>query len=140
MAWIEVKVSYDKTTGKRVRECYLAETRSCTVAEAKVAEELKPFVTGYYRTLSVTANTISEIFRNEYGDKFYKVKYNMATVNEKTGAVKWKPFYTLVEAASFKDAYDNFEAGMAGTVADYEIEQICETKIADVFAALSSPD
>ena len=39
----------------------------------------------------------------------------------------------LVQAGDFEGALSNFEKGMRGTIADYEIIEISETPIMDVF-------
>ena len=134
--WIEVKVRYEKTTdsGKtiKVTDPYLVDALSCTEAEARVNEEITPF-TSEFNVLSVNKTKISEIFWNETGDKFYKVKVNFITIDEKTAVEKKKAFFTLVQAADFEAALDGFNKGMKGTIADFEIESIIETKIIDVY-------
>lgn len=62
------------------------------------------------------------------------------TIDDKTAAEKKTATYILVQASSFKEAYDNFIHGMKGTMADYEIEAITETKLVDVYKAKLSPD
>lgn len=134
--WIEVKVRYEKTTdsGKtiKVTDPYLVDALSCTEAEARVTEEITPF-TSEFNVLSVNKTKISEIFWNEAGDKFYKVKVNFITIDEKTAVEKKKASFTLVQAADFEAALDGFNKGMKGTIADFEIESIIETKIIDVY-------
>ena len=120
---------------KKIVEPYLVDALSCTEAEARVTEELTPFISGDFRISSVVTTKIAEIFWDETGDKFYKVKVNFITLDEKTATEKRNATYILVQASSFKEAYDNFVEGMKGTMADYEIEQICETKIVDVYKA-----
>ncbi len=141
--WIEVRARYDKMMEngvvKKIVEPYLVDALSCTEAEARVTEELTPFISGDFRISSVVTTKIAEIFWDETGDKFYKVKVNFITLDEKTATEKRNATYILVQASSFKDAYDNFVAGMKGTMADYEIEQICETKIVDVYKADLTP-
>ena len=141
--WIEVRARYDKMMEngvvKKIVEPYLVDALSCTEAEARVTQELTPFISGDFRISSVVTTKISEIFWDETGDKFYKVKVNFITLDEKTATEKKSATYILVQASSFKDAYDNFVAGMKGTMADYEIEQICETKIVDVYKADLTP-
>ncbi len=135
--WIEVRVRYERMMEngivKRVTEPYLADALSCTEAEARVTEELTPFISGEFRVTAVTVTKISEIFWDETGDKFYKVKVNFISLDEKSGTEKKNASFILVQASSFHQAYVNFEEGMKGTMADYEIEQICETKIMDVY-------
>lgn len=137
--WIEVRARYSKMhengVVKKVTEPYLVDALSCTEAEARVIEELTPFVSGDFRISSVVTTRISEIFWDERGDRFYKVKVNFITIDEKTASEKRTATYILVQASSFKEAYDNFLDDMKGTLADFEIEQICETKIVDVYKA-----
>ncbi|MBD5163460.1 MAG: DUF4494 domain-containing protein [Bacteroidales bacterium] len=141
--WIEVKVRYDKMMSngcvKKVTEAYLVDALSCTEAEARVIEELRPFVSGDLRVTSVTTTKIAEIFGDATGDRYYKVKVNFITLDEKSSTEKKTASYILVQASSFKEAYDNFEDGMSGTMADYEIEQICETKLMDVYKSDLTP-
>lgn len=137
--WIEVRARYDKMmengSVKKVTEPYLADALSCTEAEARVTEELKPFISGDFRISSVVTTKISEIFWDASGDRFYKVKVNFITLDEKTATEKRTATYILVQASSFKEAYDNFIDGMKGTMADFEIEVINETKLVDVYRA-----
>ncbi|WP_290088555.1 DUF4494 family protein [uncultured Duncaniella sp.] len=39
----------------------------------------------------------------------------------------------MVQANTQQGATDNFNEGMKGTVSDYEIEKVAETKIMDVY-------
>ncbi|MDE6120563.1 MAG: DUF4494 domain-containing protein, partial [Muribaculaceae bacterium] len=39
----------------------------------------------------------------------------------------------LVQASNFKEAFENFTEGMKTTLADYEIMQISETPLMDVY-------
>jgi len=137
--WIEVRARYSKMhengVVKKVTEPYPVDALSCTEAEARVTEELTPFVSGDFRISSVVTTKISEIFWDERGDRFYKVKVNFITIDAKTAVEKRAATYVLVQASSFKEAYNNFLDGMKGTLADFEIEQICETKIVDVYKA-----
>lgn len=81
--WIEVKVRYEKLTetGKSVKvtDPYLVDALSCTEAEARVVEEITLFCNDF-NVLNVGKTKISEIFWNEGGDKFYKVKVKIVDV------------------------------------------------------------
>lgn len=135
--WIEVKVRYEKLTEKgvtvKVTEPFLVDALSCTEAEARIVEEVSPFVSDELNVLSVNKTKISEVFWNTDGDKFYKVKVNFITIDEKTGAEKKSASFILVQASNFAEAFSNFKKGMQGSVADYEIESIAETKLVDVY-------
>lgn len=134
--WIEVKVRYEKTTetGKTVKvtDPYLVDALSCTEAEARVIEEIGPYHSEF-NVLSASKTKISEVFWNG-GDKFYKVKVNFITIDEKNMAERKTASHILVQAADFESALRNFNDGMKGTLADYEIESVAETKVVDVYS------
>ncbi|MGM9842486.1 MAG: DUF4494 domain-containing protein [Candidatus Limisoma sp.] len=137
--WFECKVKYDKMTEdgsqKTVTEPYLVDALSFTEAEARITEEITPFISGDYKVTAVKRTNTAEIFWKEGGDKWYKVKVNFCTIDEKTGKEKKTANYMMVQAADFKGAYDVFMEGMKGTMADFEIAQIVETMIMDVYQA-----
>lgn len=70
--WFECKVRYDKMqengTVKKVNEPYLVDALTFTEAEARIMEEMKPFISGEYSIASEKKTKISEIFFNEGGD------------------------------------------------------------------------
>ncbi len=136
--YFETKVKYDRTleTGaqKTVTEPYLVDALSFTEAEARIIEEMMPFATtGELAVTAVKRVKLDDIFYSEGGDRWYKVKINMITIDEKTAAEKKTPSNSLVQASSFKDALDTFLEGMKGTTFDYEIASIVETPLMDVF-------
>lgn len=137
--WIESKASYQKMTEdgkfKKITEAYLVDALSCTEAEARVTEEIMPYISGEFTVSAVKKTNISEIFRNEDGDRWYKVVVAFITIDEKSGREKYTNSYMMVQASDFKGALKNFLDGMKGTMADFEIISIAETKIMDIFGA-----
>lgn len=137
--WIKTSVRFDKTMEngaiKRVTEPYLVDALSFTEAEARIIEEVTPFISGEFTVSAVKKSKVSEIFWDETGDRWYQVKSAFITINEKTGAEKRSTVVFMVQASDFKSAYDNFMQGMKGTVADFDIISITETAIMDVFKA-----
>lgn len=137
--WFECKVRYDKMqengTIKKVNEPYLVDALTFTEAEARIMEEMKPFISGEYSIASEKKTKISEIFFNEGGDRYYLVKVNFITLDEKSGVEKKTVSQILVQASDFDSALGNFKKGMEGTMADYEIASITETLLMDVFGA-----
>lgn len=136
--WFECKVKYEKLTEngqqKAVTEPYLVDALSFTEAEARIIEEMTPFVTGgELKVTAVKRTNIAEIFWDEEGDKWYKVKVNFVTIDEKTAVEKKTANFMMVQAADFKKAYDNFMEGMKGTMSDFEVASINETMIMDVY-------
>ena len=137
--WIKTSVRFDKTMEsgaiKRVTEPYLVDALSFTEAEARIIEEVTPFISGEFTVSAVNKSKVSEIFWDETGDRWYQVKSAFITINEKTGAEKRSTAVFMVQASDFKSAYDNFMQGMKGTMADFDIISITETAIIDVFKA-----
>ncbi|MBD5253748.1 MAG: DUF4494 domain-containing protein [Bacteroides sp.] len=137
--WFECKVRYDKTMEngsiKKVTEPYLVDALSFTESEARIIEEMTPFISGEYSVSAVKRTKIAEIFRDDSADRWYLVKVAFITIDEKTAAEKRAVSQILVAATGFKGAYDRFMEGMKGTMADFEIVSISETPIMDVYAA-----
>ena len=135
--WFECKIRYDRMQEngmvKKVNEPYLVDALSFTEAESRIIEEMKPFISGDFSISAVKKTKISEIFFDETGDKYYMVKYNIITLDEKSGVEKRVAVFTLVQAADFDTALVNFRDRMKGTLADFEIASIAETPLMDVF-------
>jgi len=125
---------------KKVNEPYLVDALTFTEAEARIIEEMKPFISGEYSISSEKKTRISEIFFNEGADRYYLVKVNFITLDENSGVEKKTVSQILVQASDFEDAVEKFKEGMKGTMADYEIGSISETMIMDVLGANLNPD
>ena len=135
--WFECKVRYDKMmengAQKKVNDPYLIDALSFTEAEARIIEEITPFISGEFSVSAVKRTKISEIFWDDSADKWYLVKVAFITIDEKTAVEKKTTSLILVAASDFKGAYDNFMEGMKGTMADFDIVSITETPIMDVY-------
>lgn len=113
----------------------MVDALSFTEAEARTIEELTPFISGDFSISAVKRTNITEIFWNDAADKWYHVKVNFITLDEKTAVEKKTTTHILVAANNFREALDNFMEGMKGTMADFEVSSIAETTIMDVFKA-----
>ncbi len=137
--WFETKVRYDKTqengSVKKVNEPYLVDALSFTEAESRIIESLTPYISGEFSISAVKKTKISEIFFDETGDRYYMVKVNFITLDEKSGVEKKTSSFILVQASTFQEAVERFNEGMKGTLADYEISSVAETPLMDVFKA-----
>lgn len=135
--WFLCKVSYEKILEngmqKKVTEPYLVDALSFTEAEARIIEEMSPFITGEFTVSAVGRAKLSEVFFNEDGDRYYKVKIYFITLDEKSGIEKKAAAQMLVQASNLKEAITVLEEGMKGTLADYTIASIAETQIMDVY-------
>lgn len=138
--WFETKVKYDKTmldTGaiKSVTEPYLVDALSFTEAEARITKEMEPFVSGELTVTAVRKVRFEDVLYHDGGDRWYKVKINMITIDEKTGAEKRSASFSLVQASEFKLALDYFLEAMKSVLFDFEIVNITEMAYIDVFGA-----
>lgn len=138
--WFETKVKYDKTmldTGaiKSVTEPYLVDALSFTEAEARITKEMEPFVSGELTVTAVRKVRFEDVLYHEGGDRWYKVKINMITIDEKTGAEKRSASFSLVQASEFKLALDYFLEAMKSVLFDFEIVNITEMAYIDAFGA-----
>ena len=135
--WFECKIKYEKTAeeGKivKVNEGYLVDALSFTEAEARIIEEMKPFISGEFEVANIKRSRINEMFFNENGDKWYRSKVNFVTLDEEKGIEKRTGVTMMVQASTMKEALDGIIEGMKGSMADYEIANIAETTIIDVY-------
>ena len=137
--YFETTVKYSKLQEngkvKKVNEPYLVNALSFTEAEAKVIEEVTPYISGDFTVSAVKKTNIEEVFPSTEGDYWYNVKINFISFDEKTHAEQVTPANYLVQAPDFEKALHNFFDIMKGTIMDYVISSITETKIMDVLNA-----
>lgn len=135
--WFECKVKFDKMqqdgSVKTVNKPYLVDALSFTEAEARIIENITPYISGEFSISAVKKTKVSEIFWDEGGDRFYMVKVLFIQIDPKTAVEKKSASFILVQASDFKGALENFMQGMKGVMGDYEIASITETPLMDVF-------
>lgn len=135
--WFKCKVSYEKQLEngmqKKVTEPYLVDALSYTEAEARIIEEIRPFITGEFTISDIKRNNLSEIFYDESGDAFYEVKVAFITRDENSGSEKKTFARMLVQSGSLKESITVLENGMKGTLSDYIIVSVKESDIMDIF-------
>lgn len=142
--FFEVRVRYEKVmetgTNKQVTEPYLIDALSFTEAEARIIEEMEPFISGEFKVKAVKQANYSELFfsNDKNADIWYKAKLAFVTLDEKSGAEKKTYTNILIQALDLRNAIKRLDEGMKGTMADYKIVSISETKIMDVY--LYTPD
>lgn len=137
--WFECKVRYDKLQEngavKKTTEAYLVDALSFTEAESRIIDKISPFISGEYTIPAIKKTNIVEIFPDESADKWWLVKYNIITIDERSARERRTAVYVMVQADSQQGATDRFNVGMKGTMADFEIEKVAETKILDIYPA-----
>lgn len=133
----EVRARYPKVMEngkvKNVMEGYIVSAMSFSEAETRATEALKDL--GAFSLKAVKQTKIAEIFRSETADEsmWYLAKVAFITLDEKTAAEKKSITQILVNAENFDEAVANLKEGMKGTVSDWEIASMQETKIYGVF-------
>lgn len=137
--WFECKIRYEKVMengmNKKVTEPYLVDALSFTEAEARIIEEMTPFISGEFTVSDIKRANYSELFpsEEEAADRWFKCKLVFITLDEKSGAEKKTSTQVLVQAADLRDAVKKLDEGMKGTMADYRIASVAETAIMDVY-------
>ena len=137
--WFETKVRYEKTiddgSQKKVTEQYTVDALSFTEAEATIIEEMSSYISGEFEVSDIKKATYKEVFFSEAeaDDRWYKVKLQFITIDEKTEKEKRTNNYFLVQAATLPGAVKSIEEAMGKTMIDYVIAQVAETQIMDVF-------
>ena len=132
-----VGIKYEKTAeeGKivKVNEAYLADALSFTEAEARINEEMQPFISGKFIVDKIQRVKVNELFPSELGNKWFKSKVFFVSFDQEKGVEKKTACNMYVQANNIKEAEANLHECMKGTMADYEIASITETKILGVF-------
>ena len=144
--WFECKVKYDKTTEdgliKTTTETYLVDAISFTEAEKRFIEEIEPFMSGEFVVTDIKRARLAEVLESEdlTDDKWFKARVAYITLDEKKGTEKRAVQSTLIQAKDFRVALKNLDKAMQGTLGDWEIVSITETKIMDIFKAKADED
>lgn len=138
--WFECTCQYEKTMEdglrKKVKETNVVDALSFTEAEERFIEEMTPYISGEFDVTAIKIAPYGEVFFNdedESADRWYKVRLDFITINEKTEKEKRDKVTYLFQAGSFEQAKKSVVDVMGGTMIDYEIVKIEETKLFDVF-------
>ena len=137
--WFICKIRYEKVTEdglqKRVTEQYVINAAGFAEAEMRIMEETSSYISGAVEVVEIDRCVFKEIFFSDAdnADKWYKSKLHFITIDEKTEKEKKTAVYYLVQGSSLENARKNIDEVMGGTMIDYTISGVNETKIEDVF-------
>lgn len=137
--YFECKIRYEKAQdngqNKKINETYLVNAISFGEAETRIIEEMTPFIAGEFNITDIKKATYSELFESEEAaaDTYYKIKLVFTTLDEVKGTEKKNAVNTLARATDLRDAVKTVNEGMKGTMSDYQIASVVETKIMDIF-------
>ena len=137
--WFECKIRYEKTMDdglqKKVTEQYTVDALSFTEAEQRIMEEMSAYISGSFDVDDIKKAAYKEIFfsDDELADRWYKAKLEFITIDEKTEKEKRSGVSYLVQAGTLNGAVKSIDQVMGGTMIDYVIASVAETKLMDVF-------
>lgn len=138
--WFECSVRFEKTDElghqKKVTEQYVVDAQSFTEAEARVIQELVPFISGVFEVSGIKQAPYAEIAFSDCQTsehKYYKIKVAFILIDEKTGREKHSNTQMLVQGESLHDALNRVDEVLRGSMADYISVNAVSTKIVDVF-------
>ena len=141
--WFECLVRYERQMEdgmtKNVNEIYVVDALSFGEAEERITKEMSSYVSGEFQVKNITPAAYGEIFfsENVNDDRWYKARLSFITLDEKTEKEKRTTVTRLVQASTFNGAVKNIEEAMKGSLGDYIIANIAETKIMDVYEHLA---
>ena len=129
--FFEVGVSYIDAVEKKRKETFIVKAISFAEAEDKAYLDFKDYSVGDVDVLSVKISNVTEVIldENDEKEKYYKVKYSVIVVDEKSAKEKRIPHYLLFNASSIDEAREMYKRESAGWVSDIILESITETKI-----------
>ncbi len=144
ISWYECKVKYRKTQEsgeqKVVTETYLLDAISYTEAETRINEEMQTYTSEEFKITNIKVANYSEIHPVENSDRWYKSKVSLIAFDEESGKERKSNIYLLVQGNDLKEAFDNTNAAMKGTLGDYTIPAIAESPVMDVFPYFSGDE
>ena len=137
--WFECKVRYEQTQDdgmpKSVTETYVVDGIDFGDAFKNISEYAIKRIANEFEIVAMKKAQYAEIaLYNSIGNVFYRVKINMITIDEKTDKQKKTPMFLLVRADNINEARKAVDDEyMKGTMVDYEISSVVETKIVDFY-------
>lgn len=137
--WFETKIRYEKTMEdgkeKKVTEAYVVDVLSFTEAEETIINEVKQYITGDFKVVSIKQASYEEIIftDNEKDDKYFQAKLQYIAYNEKSGKVQPTTIPYLVQGSTLQGAIKTLETYMRDSQCDWRMASITDTKLLDVF-------
>ena len=95
--WFECKIRYEKVMengmNKKVTEPYLVDALSFTEAEARIIEEITPYISGEFTVSDIKRANYSELFPSEEdaADRWFKCKLSSSRWTKKAEQRKRPP-------------------------------------------------
>lgn len=138
MTLYECGIRYERTMEngmtKKVTELYLVDALSFAEAEGRITKEMESYISGDFDVVTIKRTNYSEIVEGlSTADKWFKAKLNFISIDEKSGKEKKQAVHFIVRATDINNAHICVVEHMKGSMMDYEIATLDETKIMDLF-------
>ena len=138
MTLYECGIRYERTMEngmtKKVTELYLVDALSFAEAEGRITKEMEPYISGDFDVVTIKRTNYSEIVEGlSTAAKWFKAKLNFISIDEKSGKEKKQAVHFIVRATDINNAHICVVEHMKGSMMDYEIATLDETKIMDLF-------
>ena len=134
--WFLTKISYstimEDGKEKKTTEEYLIDAITFTEAESRIIKEMEPRLDGEFIIQSIKREKINEIFYDETSDKWFKAKVAFISFDEEKGTEKETKVTMYTQAENLNQARTSLEEGMKGTMYNWKIKKLEETKIYEV--------
>ena len=137
--WFEAKIKYEKEQEnglmKKVSENYLVDALTFSEAEARIIEELRPYMRGEFEVADLKKVRYVELMdsENEEDDLWFKGKLVIITLDEKTAKEKKSSVQVLVKAHDIRSAIAHIEHKLGQSMMDFTVTGVTETPIIDVY-------
>jgi hypothetical protein len=119
---------------KQVLRFLLLYFNNCPLAEGRITKEMEPYLSGDFDVVTIKRTNYSEIVDGlSTADKWFKAKLVFITIDEKSGKEKKTATHFIVSASDINNAHICVVEHMKGSVMDFEIATLDETKIMDIF-------
>lgn len=137
--YFEVKVKYvavgDDEKEKKVSELYLIDGMSFTEVETRIVEKLREMIHNDFNIEAIKKSNITELVESNDGndDKWFKAKVAIIDADGISGKEKRSNQYFLVAASDVDRALENLQKSLSTYVVPFEIVQVGDSNIIDVF-------
>ena len=144
--YFEVKIQYEKMLEdgkeKKVTEQYVVEALSFTEAEARITEEMNPYISGEFDVVSEKIAPFNEILISDSlnDDKWFICKVSLITIDEKTSKENKTSQRLLVQADTSQTALEYTKKLFDSSMTDFSIDAVKDTPTLEVFLIEDNKD
>jgi hypothetical protein len=114
---------------KRVKKLYLVDALSIIEAVTTATDEISGFFSEFECLSAKQVGYADVITNTEADDKYYHIKLNFITIDERTAVEKRSIHHLILQANDISEAKKRIEEEISRWVVDVEIVSISETKI-----------